>query len=292
MVKISGGQMVARVLKDEGVEYLFCLPGAHTMSIFQGCVEQGIKLIDTRHEQAAVHMADAWARLTGKPGVVAVTAGPGVTNTVTGLWVANENLSPIIVIGGKSPLSTFDMGTFLEFDQLSLVKPVTKWSKACYETARIPEYMSMAFREATSGRPGPAYLEFPIDVLGAEVDEAEVTYPEKYRTQARQRGDDALIAEAVDLLLQAEKPVVIGGSGIWWSRAEKELQEFIEYLRLPLVLGWMSRGAVPEDHPFCFGTFLNNTEMTRQADVVITIGARQTMGLGFGRPPTFNEKAK
>ncbi len=286
MAEINGGRLVAKVLKQEGVECIFGLSGGHIDSIFQGCLDEKIRVIDTRHEQAAVFMAEGWARVTGKPGVAVVTAGPGVTNAVTGLWNALERASPIIVFGGRSPLKEFEWGSLQDMDSLSLAQTVTKWARAGYETKRVAEYVSMAFRQALGGRPGPAYLEFPVDVLGAKVAEEEVTLPKNYRTTARPQGDPTLVKEAVDLLLGAERPLVIAGSGVWWSQAAKELQEFIELTKIPL---GMEQGSVPADHPLCVGA---TRVGTKDADVVFLLGTRLNFMLGFGRPPVFSENSR
>ena len=286
MAEINGGRLVAKVLKQEGVECIFGLSGGHIDSIFQGCLDEKIRVIDTRHEQAAVFMAEGWARVTGKPGVAVVTAGPGVTNAVTGLWNALERASPIIVFGGRSPLKEFEWGSLQDMDSLSLAQTVTKWARAGYETKRVAEYVSMAFRQALGGRPGPTYLEFPVDVLGAKVAEEEVTLPKNYRTTARPQGDPTLVKEAVDLLLGAERPLVIAGSGVWWSQAAKELREFIELTKIPLGRG---QGSVPADHPLCVGA---TRVGTKDADVVFLLGTRLNFMLGFGRPPVFSENSR
>lgn len=286
MAEINGGRLVAKVLKQEGVECIFGLSGGHIDPIFQGCLDEKIRVIDTRHEQAAVFMAEGWARVTGKPGVAVVTAGPGVTNAVTGLWNALERASPIIVFGGRSPLKEFEWGSLQDMDSLSLAQTVTKWARAGYETKRVAEYVSMAFRHALGGRPGPTYLEFPVDVLGAKVAEEEVTLPKNYRTTARPQGDPTLVKEAVDLLLGAERPLVIAGSGVWWSQAAKELQEFIELTKIPLSRG---QGSVPADHPLCVGA---TRVGTKDADVVFLLGTRLNFMLGFGRPPVFSENSR
>ncbi len=289
MSKVSGGRLAVRALKKEGVECIFALAGGHIDPIFQACIDEKVRIIDVRHEQAAALAAEGWARATGKPGVAVVTAGPGVTNVMTGLWNSFECQAPVIVFGGRSAVSQFEMGSLQDLDSLSMVTSVTKWRRAGYETRRIPEYISMAYRQALGGRPGPVYLEFPSDVLGAEVEEGEVVFPTNYRTQARPQGDAALVKKATDLLLGAKRPVVIAGSGIWWSKAGKELQELIELIKLPLILIQMGRGSVPEDHPLCFGP---TRVGTRQADVVLLIGTRLNYGLNFGRPPLFNDEAK
>ena len=289
MAKVTGGRLAVKALKNEGVECIFALSGGHVDPFFQGCLDEKVRLIDVRHEQAAVFAAEGWARVTGQPGVAMVTAGPGVTNAITGLWNSYECLSPIIVFGGRSPLSEFEMGSLQDIDTLSLVASVTKWRRGGYETKRIPEYVSMAYRQALGGRPGPVYLEFPQDILGAEVEEEEALFPANYRTTARTEGDSTLVKKAVDLLLGAERPVVIAGSGVMWSQAGKELQEFIELVKLPLILIQMGRGAVPEDHPLCFGP---TRVGTRRADVVLLLGTRLNFGLNFGHPPLFSEDGK
>ncbi len=289
MGKVTGGRLAVKALKKEGVSCIFAISGGHIDPIFQACMDEKVRIIDVRHEQAAAMMAEGWARVTGQPGVAVVTAGPGVTNAITGLWNSFECLAPVIVFGGRSSLAEFELGSLQDMDSLSLVTSVTKWRRGGYETKRIPEYVSMAFRQALGGRPGPVYLEFPQDVLGAEVEEGEVTFPANYRTIARPQGDSTLVKKAVELLLGAKSPVVIAGSGIWWSRAEKELQKFIELFKLPLVLIQMARGAVPEDHPLCFGP---TRVGTRQADVILLIGTRLNYGLNFGRPGLFSEEGK
>ncbi len=284
MAKIDGGRLVAKALKQEGVEYIFGLSGWHIDAIFQGCLDENIKVIDTRHEQAAVFMADGWARVTGKPGVAVLTAGPGITNAVTGLWVAQGTGSPIVVLGGRSPLREFELGSLQDMDSLSLAKTVTKWACGGYETKRAAEYVSMAFRHALGGRPGPAYLEFPMDVLEAKVDETEITLPTNYRTDARAQGAPALVKKAVDLLLSAERPVIIAGTGLWWSQAARELQEFVELTRIPVS---QAQGSIPVGHPLCLPRVGND-----RADVVFLLGARLDYRLGFGRPPAFNPDSK
>ena len=283
MGKINGGELAVRVLKQEGVECLFALCGGQIDSILQGCRDEGIRVIDTRHEQAAVFAAEGWALLTGKPGVAAVTAGPGMTNGVTGLWNALGKACPIVVFGGRSPLRQFELGAIQDMDSLALAKTVTKWARAGYETRRIAEYVSMAFRHALGGRPGPAYLEFPDDVLGASVDEEEVVLPADYRTPARPLGDPDQVSRAVDLLLKAERPLIVGGMGLWWSQAAGELREFVELTGIPF-----TGDALPADHPLR----LNPRAGTDQADVVLVLGTRLDFRQGFGRTPLFSKDSR
>ena len=291
MAELHGGQLVAKMLKAEGIECLFALSGGHIDPIFQGCMDEGIQVIDTRHEQVAVFMAEGWAWLTGKPGVAAVTAGPGVTNAVTGLWNAQGKGSPIVVFGGKAPLAQFEMGPLQDMDSLSLARTVTKWAMSGYETKRIPEYVGMAFRQATSGRPGPAYLEFPADILHATVEESEVEFPRSYRTSARPEGDRKYVQEAVDLLLGAERPIVGVGNGFGLSDAVPELQEFLELAKIPCVA---APGVLPADMPYHHGLLYwrGSAVSVRDADVILLIGARLDFTRGYGRAPTFHKDSK
>ncbi|MDQ1277369.1 MAG: hypothetical protein QG555_409, partial [Thermodesulfobacteriota bacterium] len=165
MAILTGGQLVAKALKREGVRTLVTLAGGHIMDIYNGCIDEGIRIIDVRHEQTAVHAAEAWTRLTGVTGVAAVTAGPGVTDAVTGVANAFRNQVPIVVIGGQAPRKQFRMGALQELDHVSIMKPLTKQSFTIYDTERIPELLGSAFREAHSGRPGPVFVEIPADIL-------------------------------------------------------------------------------------------------------------------------------
>jgi acetolactate synthase-1/2/3 large subunit len=293
MSDINGGKVVARMLREEGVEYLFTLCGGHIDPILQGCLDEGIRVIDTRHEQAAIMMAEGWAWMTGKPGVAAITAGPGITNSVTGLWNATGKGAPVIVFGGKSSLRELDKGSLQDLDSLSLAKTVTKWARACYETPRIGEYVGMAFRQAMGGRPGAAYLEFPQDVLWGRLEESEIDCPENYRTASRPQAEPALVEDALALLLSAERPLIVAGAGVWLSRAADELREFIELTGIPLSGGpltWVQRDQayLPADHPLNLGIGVG----IKRADVVMLVGARIDFRLGFGSSSVFDGDSK
>ena len=164
MAKVSGGALAAQVMKNDGVKHLFGLIGGHVFRIFEGCVEMGIRIIDVRHEESAAHMAEGWALATGKPGVCIATAGPGFTNLLTGIANSSSGGTPLLALGGHASIDEFDTGSMQDFNQIDIVKPMTKFARVVYEVERIPEYMGMAFRHATSGRPGPVYLEIPKDL--------------------------------------------------------------------------------------------------------------------------------
>src|SRR5437773_5475744 len=198
------GHAIAEVIKSEGIPNLFTLSGGHIAPIYDGCVEAGIRLVDFRHEQAATHAADGWARVTLQPGVAAVTAGPGVTDAVTGIANASYANSPILVLSGKNPIAEFEMGSLQEMDQVTLVSSITKWARTCYDTRRLGEFVATALRYATSGRMGPAFLDIPLDVQ-LNVAPDEVRPPRGSRTDAKPLGDPDLVKEAVRLLREADR---------------------------------------------------------------------------------------
>lgn len=272
MAKIDGGTMVARALASEGVRCLFTLSGGHIDLIYNACAKLGIGLVDTRHEQSAVHAAEGWARATGQPGVALVTAGPGVTNAVTAIVNAWVSASPLVVLAGRSPLRDFEVGGLQDIDHVCLVQAYTKWARTCLEARRIPEYVSIAFRHACTGRPGPVFLDIPADVLYEEADETELVFPERYRTTARLSGDSRLVSEAVAMLARAERPVVHAGSGVWWSGAAEELRELVSVMQVPVVTSNRAQGAVPDDDPLCSSGL--GMRLVSDADAVLAMAAR------------------
>ncbi|HEX9891785.1 MAG TPA: thiamine pyrophosphate-binding protein, partial [Actinomycetota bacterium] len=275
-----GGHLLAAVLKREGVEHLFTLSGGHIAPVYDGCVDEGIRIVDFRHEQAAAHAADGWARVTGRPGVAAVTAGPGVTDAVTGIANAYYANSPMLVIGGKSPLSEQRMGSLQEMDHVTLVRSITKWADTCWETRRIADYATEALRHATAGRMGPAFLDIPLEVQfdawppGLEI-------PEGYRTEARPQGDPDAVTRAARLLSEAEHPIVFAGAGVRWSEAHQALAALADALKVPVFLNSLGRGSLSPDHPSFFSAARKHA--LGKADVVLALGVDWDFRLGFGR---------
>lgn len=290
MAVIDGGRLVAKALKAEGVKYIFTLCGGPLLPIYEGCVSEGIGIIDFRHEQAAAFAAQAWAKVTGKPGVVVATAGPGVTNIVTAVAGAFRDAVPLIAIGGRSRSTQWDMDPPQDLDHLAHMRPITKWARSVLETQRIPEYMSMAFRQAIGPRSGPVFLEMPENVLEADVEEAAVPFPVRYRPSSGAQGAPELVKEAVKLLAQAQRPVIIAGGNIWWSQAARELQKFAELSDTPVFLVGMGRGSIPYGHRLLFNC-ARRFAMT-QADVVAVLGTPIDFRLGYGQPPLFRAEAK
>ncbi|MEZ5260595.1 MAG: thiamine pyrophosphate-binding protein [Acidimicrobiales bacterium] len=279
---MQGGQLVAKALKAAGVECVFTLSGGHVMAIYDGCLDEGIKVVDVRHEQAAVHAADAWARLhPGKVGVAILTAGPGVTDGVTGVanaWRAN---SPIVVFGGQAPFNNLRRGGLQEMDHIGLMKPITKWADACYETHRVAEYVELAVRHALSGIPGPSFLEIPMDVLSGPVDEKRAIMPRFRDYRVTHSAPRAAAEEAVDLLAGAQRPLVMAGTSLKWSQGGPQLVEFVESTGIPCYTNGMARGLIPMDHPL----FFNRTRAAalKAADVVVLAGTVLDFRMKFGR---------
>jgi acetolactate synthase-1/2/3 large subunit len=288
MALVDGGDLVARCLKREGVDVIFTLCGGHVQAIYDACIDENIKVIDVRHEQAAGHAAEGWSRATRKCGVAVVTAGPGVTDVVTAVANAYQNRSPMLVIGGRSPLADFEKGALQEMDQVELLRPVTKWARCLYDTARIPEYMAMAFRHALTGPYGPVFLEIPSDILFRRVEENDVTFPSSYRPQGRVQADPSVIRQAAQLLASAQQPLVMAGSLVYWSAAHDRLRQLIERVQAPVYLNAMARGSVRQDHPL----FFSRTRLgaLARADVILIIGTPLDFRLAYGK--RFNPQAK
>lgn len=287
--EVHGGRLVAMALRAAGVETIFTLSGGHVMGIYDGCLDEGIDVIDVRHEQAAVHAADAWARLhPGKVGVAVLTAGPGVTDGVTGVanaWRAN---SPIVVFGGQGPFRNAGRGSLQEMDHVSLMRPITKFSGACGDTQRLAEYVELAVRTALSGVPGPAFLEVPMDVLHAPVNLTSAKVPtfRDYRVSSTASVDR--VAAAAELLSGAQRPVVMAGTAVKWSCAQDALTAFLDATNIPCYVNGMARGAVPPDHACLLS--LTRKEALATADVVVLAGAPLDFRLKFGR--AINPQAK
>jgi acetolactate synthase-1/2/3 large subunit len=288
MAQIDGGEMVARTLKQEGIDCIFTLCGGHVMNIYNGCLNQGIRVVDVRHEQAAGHAAEGWSRVTRRPGVAVVTAGPGVTDAVTAVANAYQNRSPLVLIAGAAPLSQWQMGGLQEMEQVDLMKPITKWAGTVHQTRRIPEYLQMCFRIAMTGRYGPCFLEIPSDVLFGRLEEGEIAIAESYRSEGRVQGDQRLVAQATALLDKAERPVVMAGSQVYWSDAADALRQLIERLRSPVYLNAMGRGSIRQEHPLFFSR--TRRAALSEADVVLVIGTPLDFRLRFGR--AFSDQSK
>jgi acetolactate synthase I/II/III large subunit len=286
MGKIAGGHLAAKYMKEiENVRMVFTLSGGHIENILDGFTEYNIRTIDVRHEQAAAMMAHAWSIYTGEPGVCLVTAGPGFTNALTGIVNAYLDNAPLVVLCGRHPLKDDLKGALQEMNQIDMIKPVTKWNATCYETKRIPEYLSIAFRQATLGRPGPVFLELPPDILFAEIDEKAIVLPPRWKHKTATHPEAAQIQEAARLINTAKQPMFLGGSGIGFSGCAETLKTFIDKTGIPFALVNNGRGALPDDHPACIneGGFTGIMTGLPQADVIIAAGIRFNWVLQSGQ---------
>src|SRR5579885_775228 len=290
---IHGGWLVAKILKREGVEVVFTLSGGHIAGIYDGCLREGIRVVDTRHEQAAVHAAEGWVKVTRKPGVALLTAGPGVTDGITG--VANAYLagSPVLVIGGAAPQGLWDRGALQEMGQLELLRPITKWARSVHESARLGEYTAMAFRQMLSGKPGPVFLEMPMDILAGLVD-TETLFdpgqPAHYRYQGRVAPDPVMVEQAAALLAKAQRPVIMAGTSVWWCDASESLRQLAERLNAPVYLNGAGRGCLPPTHPLFFSN--SRRKALEGADTILAVGTRMDFRLNHGQPPLIPAEAK
>ncbi len=285
MSVVTGSELLARSLRAVGTDTLFYLMGGPMLETESACIRLGVRAVDTRHEQAAAMMAHAYTRLTRRPGVCMGCSGPGMTNLVTGIANAFVDAAPVVAVGGSSPRVYLGMEAFQEIDQVAIARPITKWAHRILDAKRIPEIVATAFREATTGRPGPVYLDLPGDILGEQVDEAAVKLPAPWAASPRVQGDSAAVAEAVALLAHAERPLIIGGSGVWWSDAAAAFQALVEATGIPFYTTPISRGTVPEDHALAF---LNaRAKAFVEADVLLAVGTRFNYMLQFGRAPRF-----
>jgi acetolactate synthase-1/2/3 large subunit len=279
---VHGGKLAARALKKAGVECIFTLSGGHIMPIYDGCIDEGIRIVDVRHEQAAVHAADAWARCNpGKIGVAAITAGPGVTDGVTGVanaWRAN---SPILVFGGQGPFSNLRRGSLQEMDHVSVMRPITKWADTCYDTKRIPEYIELGIRHAVSGVPGPAFLEIPMDVFMGQAEWEQAPIPNIRTAPPRLSPDRADIREALALLQQCRKPMLMAGTSVKWSMASAAMNSFLGETKMPGYTNGMGRGTIPPTSPQYLSR--SRREAMKQIDLIILAGALLDFRLAFGK---------
>jgi acetolactate synthase-1/2/3 large subunit len=290
MAFVHGGRLVAQALKRHGTTHLFTLCGGHIQAIYDGCIDEGIRVVDVRHEQTAGHAADGYARVTGRPGVCAVTAGPGVTDVVTAIANAQRAQVPLVCIGGAGPKVLCDMGSLQDMDHVALMRPITKWSVQVPETRRIAEYIDAAFRVAQANVPGPVFLEMPLDLLMNMHDDADLPATRPLEEPPRPGADPRAITRACELLKSAQRPCFLVGSQVRWSPSRERLATVLERFGAPVFLNGMARGTLPHAHPLLFSR--SRRFALSQADVVFVLGTPFDFRVDYGRSPTWNESAK
>jgi acetolactate synthase-1/2/3 large subunit len=293
MAIIDGGTLVGQLLQEQKVKYLFTINGGHLFPILANLRNHGVQMIHMRHEQATAYAADAWARTTGMPGVCCVTAGCGLTNAVTGLCGAALTSSAVVCIAGQHPTLEDGIGSFQEAYGSEICRSFAKYTKRVLDWQRISVDLRMAFREALHPPQGVSVVDIPANILYHQAEEntqfpgAKVFDADELRSQ----GDARAVERAIDLLAKAERPLLVAGDGLFWSRAGEELRELAERTHTPVYARRAGQGAVPEDHPLAVrGAW--KKPFTGDADVIITVGFRFWSGEKFGQPPTWNAKAK
>ncbi len=280
---ISGGHLVAKALKAEGVDTVFTLCGGHIIDIYDGCLDEGIRIVDVRHEQTAAHAADGYARQTGKLGCVVTTAGPGCTNAVTGVATAFRSESPILHIGGQSSLGQHKMGSLQDLPHVDMMTPITKFASGVFSTERVADMVSMAARECFNGAYGPSYLEIPRDILDREIptESAVIPKPGRYRASVNAIGDPADIEKLADILVKAKRPAVLLGQQVWAAQGHEAAISCVRALDIPAYMNGASRGMLPQGDAHHFDR--TRSDAFKNADVILIVGTPFDFRMGYGK---------
>ena len=276
----TGASLLADQLRLLGVDRIFTLNGGHIAPIYDACLDAGVAIVDVRHEDAAVHMAHAHSRVTGAPGVACLTAGPGVSNGVSAIASAWAAASPLVVLGGKVPLPQVDLGALQDVDQVSMVRPVTRSARTVLDASRVAEYVADAYRLAALPPQSPTFVEIPTDVLRAATDRTEL-YAASPPPASAPSADALELAAAA--LRRAQRPVLVAGSGVLWSRAEEAVRRLAEALSMPVLTTSLARGLLAPDHPL--NLFAARSRLLGDADLVLVVGTRFNYVLNYGQPP-------
>jgi acetolactate synthase I/II/III large subunit len=279
MAQIHGGQIVARALRAEGVDTIFTLTGGHIVPILDGCVQEGIRVVDVRHEQAAAHAAEAYGRLTGRLGVAAVTAGPGVTDSITGVANAWYSHTPMLLLGGRHLVRQELKGGLQEMDHTRMFHSITAWAATAWQVDRLADYVATAARRAFAGRGGPVFLDLPMDVQFDMVEESAVVFPADYRANATAGADPATLDRVIEVLAASERPMVFAGAGARPAQ-DNLLPAVVEAWGAPTYLNSRARGSLPHGHPL-LGNHSRSQAMA-EADVVLALGVDWDFRTGYG----------
>ncbi|MGH2861057.1 MAG: acetolactate synthase [Solirubrobacteraceae bacterium] len=279
--EFHGGRLIAQRLKAHGVSRLFTLSGGHLFSIYDGCRAEGIGIVDVRHEQTAAFAAEGWAKVTRELGVCALTAGPGVTNGMSALGSAQQNNSPMLVLGGRAPAWRWGQGSLQEIDHVPFVRPLVKLAATADSAGEIQELVDEAIGVALTPHSGPVFLDFPLDHVFSLAPDGEAQAQVAELSAARARHPESHRIERAALLLrEAERPVIMAGTGLYWGRGEAALHEFAEQLRIPVFVNGLARGCFPADHELYFSRA--RSAALKGADVALVIGVPLDFRLGFG----------
>jgi acetolactate synthase-1/2/3 large subunit len=273
------GRLVARRLKASGIDTVFTLSGGHLFSIYDGCRSEGIRLIDTRHEQTAAFAAEGWSKVTRQPGVAALTAGPGVTNGMSAMAAAQQNSSPLLVLGGRAPAARWGMGSLQEIDHVPFVAPLTRFAATAPSAEAVSDLVDEALRATVGAPSGVAFVDFPMDHVFSVADDdqrpgalTDLAVPPP--------ADGNALDRAAGLLAAAQRPVIMAGTNVWWGHAEAALRLLAERRRIPVLMNGMARGTVPADHSLAFSRA--RSKALAEADVALVVGVPMDFRLGFG----------
>ena len=279
---ITGGELVAKALKAEGVEVIYTLCGGHIIDIYNGCLNEGIKIIDVRHEEVASHAADGYARMTGKPGCAVVTAGPGTTHALTGVANAFRAEIPMLLIGGQSSLTQHKMGSLQDLPHVDMMQPITKFAATVMSTERCADMVSMAFRETRNGSFGPSFLEIPRDILDSSIPMSKAVLPQagKYSASSKTLADPIDVQKAADIISKAERPCVLLGQQVWTCQSTKEALEFVKNMNIPAYLNGAARGSMAPGDPHHFHR--TRRHAFTKSDCIIIVGTPFDFRMGYG----------
>jgi thiamine pyrophosphate-dependent acetolactate synthase large subunit-like protein len=291
MAELTGSEIIAKCLQKEGVKDLFYIMGGPMLLAEATCIKEGIRMIDVRHEQAAAFACQAYSRLKQIPSVCMAASGPGVTNLVTGMANALVDCCPVVAFGGSSPLSQFGRQVFQEIDQVELMRGCCKYVDRLINLKRIPQQINFALQKAMTGKPGPVYIDCPGDMLYQKIDENLIdwSYAGRPLVNSRPLGDPRQVAALVSALQKAERPLIVSGSGVIWSRAWGEMQQFVEAAGVPFYTTPQGRGVVPDDHEYSY--LAMRSSAFRDADLIIVLGTRMNYIIGHASPPRFGPNA-
>ena len=277
---VHAGRLVARRLRANGIDTMFTLSGGHLFSIYDGCRDEGIRLIDTRHEQTAAFAAEGWSKVTRVPGVAALTAGPGVTNGMSAMAAAQQNQSPLVVLGGRAPALRWGMGSLQEIDHVPFVAPLTRFAATADSAEAAGRLVDEALRAALTAPSGVGFVDFPMDhVFSMAQDDARSGALSDLAPAPTPDGD--ALDRAAALLSAAQKPVIMAGTNVWWGHAEAALLRLAEERQIPVLMNGMARGVVAADHPLAFSRA--RAKALGEADVALIVGVPMDFRLGFGK---------
>jgi acetolactate synthase-1/2/3 large subunit len=290
--RTDGGALLARTLRDRGVHTVFALPGGHILPFLDACLDDNIRVIDTRHEGAAVLAAEGWALATGDTGVAAVTAGPGFANGLIGLIDAGAWSVPVVMVAGRTGRSRQGRGAVMDIDQRAIATPISKWAATCSESGRVPRYIAEALHRARSGCPGAVYLEIDADAMYRKAAPLDISPAGYASAPARPAGSAADIGAAVAALTAAERPLIVAGSGAFWSNAGEQIAAFATKARIPVITASAARGVVADSHPWSLGSLVHGGLAIPSSDCVLVLGSAFNANVMYGGPPLFGSDQK